>query len=920
MLLAHSARACTPTSSLNPAVPTWEAVNHFVLGSRPATDEEITAYLDALAHSSARVRVSSYGRSWQGRPLPYALVSSPAQLSTRRQRQLSTRLRAVRAGTASPRQRRAVLAGPAVTWLAGSVHSNEPSGSDADMRLLYELAADNGCATVRRLRQVMLVVAPLQNPDGRAAGTRVNAYGFDLNRDWFAQTQPETRARTALLSRFPPVVLGDQHEQSGSGFFFPPNADPIHHEVPTEGLAAIEGILGPALARAFDARGLEHASYGPYDLFFMGLSDVASSTLFGSAGITLEKGADAPFPDRVAGQLLAAQTLVTSVATHRSALLRGWVGVWSRAAAQGARGLLAPNRVLEPGNQVRRPVPPGRVYAYLLSGTRSTADAEALAATLRSQGVAVYRSRRPLALARYHPYGTHQLGPATLGAGALVVPMDQAQKHWVQALLGEDSYSPFPYFYDVSAWSAPLLAGLEGGYTAAPLARAVWRHRRPGPGLVPWRPAPRSALPAAAGYWLPTDSERSLELAFALQTRGVRLSRISGRGTGPSAGAIVEPGAVDRRLLARLAAAYATRPRVLASVPPGTVALRAPSVAMLAPTTPASSAGQPEHGTGPALSFSWWRFELEQRLGLSIAMLRPGDLESGRLSSGGFSHLLVAEGGGGGGASLSPSALTAVQTFVRSGGIYVGERGEGLAVAQAAGVTGTQARPAPPGLVVAGALLGLSQDTADPLAWGQPASAYAFNAGDPILVPGPAARVAARYPDTPEGPFVSGYTEGTDALRGVPAVLDEPLGSGRTVLFSFDPAFRAYTPGTERLLANALLYPPSAGAARRRSPTSATAPLTRWRSGRVVSRAVKLPATGARPTVVRVADGDGPALTDAVRASGLPPGWRMTRAASGVSLTVPNTGEAADPERRLWLGRLLARLSRERVRPTLVVL
>ena len=41
--------------------------------------------------------------------------------------------------------------------------------------------------------------------------------------------------------------------------------------------------------------------------------------------------------------------------------------------------------------------------------------------------------------------------------------MAQAQKHWVQAMLGEDSYVPFPYFYDVTAWSGPLLNNIDGG-------------------------------------------------------------------------------------------------------------------------------------------------------------------------------------------------------------------------------------------------------------------------------------------------------------------------------------------------------------------------------------------------------------------------------------------------------------------------
>ena len=33
--------------------------------------------------------------------------------------------------------------------------------------------------------------------------SRDNVYGFDMNRDWFARTQPETDGKLDLLSRSP---------------------------------------------------------------------------------------------------------------------------------------------------------------------------------------------------------------------------------------------------------------------------------------------------------------------------------------------------------------------------------------------------------------------------------------------------------------------------------------------------------------------------------------------------------------------------------------------------------------------------------------------------------------------------------------------------------------------------------------------
>jgi hypothetical protein len=69
--------------------------------------------------------------------------------------------------------------------------------------------------------------------------------------------------------------------------------------------------------------------------------------------------------------------------------------------------------------------------------------------------------------------------------------MAQRQKHWIQAMLNEDTYVPFPYFYDVSGWSNPLLFNLSGGRSGATLAPVA----EPVP-LLPEPPA--QALPSPA--------------------------------------------------------------------------------------------------------------------------------------------------------------------------------------------------------------------------------------------------------------------------------------------------------------------------------------------------------------------------------------------------------------------------------------
>ena len=85
--------------------------------------------------------------------------------------------------------------------------------------------------------------------------------------------------------------------------------------------------------------------------------------------------------------------------------------------------------------------------------------------------------------------------------------------------------------------------------------------------------------------------------------------------------------------------------------------------------------------------------------------------------------------------------------------------------------------------------------------------------------------VVARYP-AGSAFFAGGYARDTGPLRGTAAVLDEPVGAGRTVLFAFDPAFRGYVEGTERLVANALLAPPTGRRAdAARAPVRAVRPV-----------------------------------------------------------------------------------------------
>ena len=76
----------------------------------------------------------------------------------------------------------------------GSIHGDEFEGVDSNMNVIekYATTPDGADPKVDAiLSNAILVFNVIQNPDGRVYGVRQNANGFDLNRDYLTQSQPE---------------------------------------------------------------------------------------------------------------------------------------------------------------------------------------------------------------------------------------------------------------------------------------------------------------------------------------------------------------------------------------------------------------------------------------------------------------------------------------------------------------------------------------------------------------------------------------------------------------------------------------------------------------------------------------------------------------------------------------------------------
>ena len=162
------------------------------------------------------------------------------------------------------------------------------------------------------------------------------------------------------------------------------------------------------------------------------------------------------------------------------------------------------------------PVPDIRIRSYFLRSDRALGDVRKLVERLRQMDVEVFRLRAPVRLDNARVFGGRSAPGTRIPAGSYWIPMDQPQKHWIQATLGEDPYVPFPYFYDVSSWSNPLLMGVSTVYTGDRVRPSAERVRGPEGGVRRGR---------ARSYEYALDSSQAAALTFRLLDRGVALRR-----------------------------------------------------------------------------------------------------------------------------------------------------------------------------------------------------------------------------------------------------------------------------------------------------------------------------------------------------------------------------------------------------------
>ncbi|MGK0481366.1 MAG: hypothetical protein ACJAQ3_001339, partial [Planctomycetota bacterium] len=532
----------------DPSVQDPEALFGQPIGSRLASHLEILSMLRAMAATSDRVKVNTYGRTFEGRELVTLTITSPANHARMEEIQANAQRLFDPSGTDPEVIDALPDSQPGVAWMGYGIHGDETSASEAAVPFVYHLAASTDDSVMAALERVVVVLDPCLNPDGRerirsmveqSAGFRANLddgamqrgrwpggrgnhYLFDMNRDWMAGEAPETRGRWARLLELPPQLFVDAHEMSGlDTFLFYPQAAPRNAYLPTR-LNHWQTLLAGDAARVFDKFGWGYYTREWADALYPGYSD-AWGSLTGAIGMLYEQGRTIGAPleresgeivsyrETVHGQIAASLSNLMTFAEHKEDILVDYVA--HRRMALDADSPLG-----------------GRAFAVVPSRD-VTRDARFLR-TLLGQGIEVSVAKEGFDGMNFEGTLGDRGDRREFPAGTWIVRAAQPQGALVRAYLDFDQRLDADFLrkeresiergkgskiYDVTGWDLGRQFALQGFWIDAPSVSA----EDAGPLLAPSGPV--GDLRGAYAWVVDGDDSRSLAFAARAMELGAQV-------------------------------------------------------------------------------------------------------------------------------------------------------------------------------------------------------------------------------------------------------------------------------------------------------------------------------------------------------------------------------------------------------------
>src|SRR5918994_384527 len=219
------------------SVPSPRAFLERIPGAPGELVDSATAYryARALAAASPRVEIFTIGRSEEGRDIVLLAIADEQGIQTLEQLKQDT------AALADPRQtdpaaaEQIVARARPIYYFNASLHADETGSTESVVELAYRLAVSEQTMIQRMRENLVVLINPVSNPDGRdkvvewfyrflkgktdrdtlprLSPPYWSKYAFvDINRDAHQLVHEETRAVSRMFFEWHPTVVHDLHE------------------------------------------------------------------------------------------------------------------------------------------------------------------------------------------------------------------------------------------------------------------------------------------------------------------------------------------------------------------------------------------------------------------------------------------------------------------------------------------------------------------------------------------------------------------------------------------------------------------------------------------------------------------------------------------------------------------------------------
>ena len=508
----------------------------FDYATRVATPEQITSALNRWTNQSDKLKVVEYARSHEKRPLHAVFISSSENLKNLDSiKDKITQLSDAR--ITNDRQARSLIDElPAVAWMAYSIHGNETSGADAALGVIYHLIASEDKDILDLLDDMIIIIDPLMNPDGRARfaknleqfrGTapnyddqslihtgdwpygRTNHYFYDLNRDWIYLTQPETIGRVALINEWRPQIMVDAHEMGAQDTFMTgPAREPINKNVDYD-LVKWGNVFAQDQGNEFDRRNWRfytgewhedlYPGYSFYVQFRGTLGILYEQSRMAEDGVRRPEGTIQSYKESVHHQFVSTMINLETLKANSKSMYKDY---WDGRKYNVSNDSKYSNRT------------------YVILATDNNGRLNVLAEKLIAQDIQIFKNDKPINVSNALKQNGVIEDEYTIPVGSMIVPNNQPEAPMISAILEFDAEiddevlieekqkrikNGSSIMYDTTAFNLTMMYGLP----ALTVPQEIKSN------LNPWKPSPEVIEVNKDAVMWAVDGKDDRSVAFA---------------------------------------------------------------------------------------------------------------------------------------------------------------------------------------------------------------------------------------------------------------------------------------------------------------------------------------------------------------------------------------------------------------------